>query len=809
MPFDDLTAEQQEFCRKYLGYSSSFLTPDKKKAKKQAELNSAFADFITMQDRVRSSLQSLAPDDTMGPAFLKRLEENYAGLTGPGKSKDKIAAARQGLLEIESDIQKHIRMEEANRAKITPEGQIRSLGNQARLEMLAASAKVDAATTLLVAEMTRLSAGSGVAIATPPEKVKSDKAFREASDHINGLCKPGIKVDVARKDIADTAKRYKDTAARLESEMLAALKDIPGLTRRVEAEKTADRLRGQLDDLEPVIEDLLRWGAPDAADLERRAAELRKAAVPTHADLMTTTQSGVAALVKAANDMRSLQIRTYEQASAALFRRMEALSRTVNDYNTDVKARRAAQLPQVDEASFLVTMSYDAYRAGKNPAALPAIEKMVEDAEKLVFDLKNSAVLNAEILAQIKDADAVIKKHEGSSAIRKEAWKGHREALAKFTEEWTGMRPASARAAGTDLILKVREEEKIEAGMKQWREAQLRRVDAARNELAKLEAEVKRIVEANGEKFGGYEGSLKADLDTCVEWITTKEAVSWQKPTETKIGQTQAKIMELLTNLAGRGVDPADPRKTGAELKLAAQKELIDDQDAAVKARSDAAIAKRDFLISAWDWLETAEMDADDSDRARQYKAEVKRIFDQTSGLIKNVEKDKQDVETGKRSLEVLKKQFSDLLARPPAINYAALGKMGDSWAAAVKNLDTNAKALVAAIRTENSDKDPAVMKANAAAADKLEAQLEIVVAGFDTPAFAQAAKVLGDRATPLTERKKAREVAQAAVRAMRAKLMNDPLMKACVANPFKVDAFGSAIYRTLNEIELETLRGI
>jgi hypothetical protein len=103
----------------------------------------------------------------------------------------------------------------------------------------------------------------------------------------------------------------------------------------------------------------------------------------------------------------------------------------------------------------------------------------------------------------------------------------------------------------------------------------------------------------------------------------------------------------------------------------------------------------------------------------------------------------------------------------------------------------------------------PETAKTSGEMADKLAKQLQVVLAGFSTTAFGEAAKVLGDETTAQPERKKAREVAQAAVRTMRAKLMDDPLMKACVANEFSVNGFGSDIYRALNQIELETLRGI
>jgi hypothetical protein len=807
MPFDDLSPQQQEFCRKYLKYSSVFSSKEKKK---QAEIDSEFEKYIRLKERVLQSIMLLAPGDTMVGAFRKRIDTNEETLTGKGKSKEKLAAANKELVVIQSDIEKHMKMEEVSRQKVSPEGQIRALGNKTQQAMVVELGKVEVAKNGVIQMLTKLAEGTDIVIETPPQWIEAQDAHRKGIFAITALCKPGAyTVDQARDALAKELRDFTTTAARLESELLALANDDSGMKKRVEAEKAANKLRDDLDKANVVIAELVRWDVQDATDLQNRSKDLGKLVVSTHPDLLTTTTTDVAALVKSANDIRQKQLTDYQQASAPLFQRMEALNKAVVQYNNDVKARRAAQLPQVEEASFLVTMSYDAYKAGKNMAALPGITKLVEDAEKLMFDLQNSVQVNGEVLKAIKLADETIKKHEGSSAIRKEAWKGHREALTKFEAEWTGMRPASAKSSVTDLVLKTQEEARIEAGMKQWREIQLGRVEATRKELAKLEEELKRIVEANGEKFKGYEGSLKADLDTCVEWINTKEAVSWQKPTETKIGQTQAKIMEMLNNLAGKGVDPTDPKKTGAELKLEAQKQLIDDHDESLKAKSDAEMKKKAFLEIADGWLVIAERDAKNSPRATEYKEEVERIFKQVSDMRKNVKKGTQDVETGKRSFDLLNRQFEELLQRPGKIDYTALGALGPLWAGAVSAFGKHVESLMKAVREGIPADQPETAKTSGEMADKLAKQLQVVLAGFSTTAFGEAAKVLGDETTAQPERKKAREVAQAAVRTMRAKLMDDPLMKACVANEFSVNGFGSDIYRALNQIELETLRGI
>ncbi|MGV8984708.1 MAG: hypothetical protein ACOH2H_00265 [Cypionkella sp.] len=807
MAFDDLSPQQQEFCRKYLKYSSISSSKEKKK---RAEINAEYEKYLRLKERVLQSIKSLQPNDTMGPAYLKRVGANEETLTGKGKSTQKLAEANKALVVIQSDVEKHMAMEENSKKQVSPEGQIRNLANVAQREILAALEKVEQVKDTVLTKLTKLTEGTGIVIASPAQWIEAQLLVRNSVAALSDLSKPGANtVEQARVKIATILTGFKTEATRLTTEIETLGNDDTALRARGEAEKACAKLRDDLDTADTVIEELIRWGNARASEMEKNSSRLRKLATPVHPDLLTSTTTDIAALLQTTNDLRQEQLSTYTRESAPLLKRMEVLNTTVTNYNADVKAKRAAQLPQVQEASFLVTMSYNAYAAGKNVSGLPGIIKMVDDAEKLMFDLGNSQAINGEIIKAISLADATLKKNEGKSAVRKEAWKGHREALTKFEADWTDMRPATARGKVSDLVLAINEEVRIEAAMKLWRETQLRRVEASRTELAKLEKALKQIVEANGEKFKGYEGTLKVDLDTCVEWINTKEALSWQKPTETKIGQTQTKIMEMLNNLSGSGTDPADPKKTGAELKLEAQKGLIDDHDASVKAKSEAEVKKKAFLEIAEGWVVISERDAKASPRAKDYKEEVARLFKQVADLIKNVEKGTQDVEAGKRSLDLFNKQFEDLLKRPAKINHKALAAMGTIWADAVRAFGVKVSALVKAVRDNMPADPPEQATAAKDAADKLEQQLQLVNSGFATAAFGEAAKVLGNENTAMDDRKRAREVAQAAVRDMRAKLMNDPLIKACVANPFAVNGFGSDIYLALNQIELETLRGI
>lgn len=794
----NLDQKQREFLEKYLLKRKMF------SGKRDARVEEDFKRYLQTKTKVHNLVWAL-PMDTpeqlkKALAFEKRIEDNHNAIKGKGKDSKKLATAKQGLVTIESDLNIYVKELEKSAHEASPAGQVALYAADAKRTLGNMAGTFELREAEVMEELKKIGAKTGTEI---PGDLDYSKRVRKAQAAavltIGGFAKKTVEdVEAAKSGIDTAVKGFKDTHGVIAKELEDFAKDTSKMEDYVAALRRCKVLEGTLTQIGNLADEIDTWGVPAAKGILAEIPKIRGRVDPTNQDLDGLEKEVQSLLVKTRSE-RNARIQEYKTRAALLEKRLNEVWTQAEIYNKGSK--KGVKIPQVEEASFLISMARDALRTGKNLDALGPVEKMIDDAAKVVFDLKNITIINKTVEDGIKNAKKVIGTYHGKKGtIRVEAWKGHLEAITEFEGNWVEMRPAAARSKIIDFGVKLKTEEETEASQQQWRTRQLTRIDAAETELAKIETAVKELIKAlkrKGEKMEPYGGTLRQDIDLCKEWVN-KEALSWQAPTETKIGQVQQEIVAMVTKLEGRGREATDPNKTAQQIKLEAEQALVKEYDEIRQGKSDEERRKQSFINMVEDWLVIAKQSFNSSTSKDTYKDEFKTLIKQAKDVQKRVKKGELDV-TGAQKLHGDHDQrLDDLLKRPVKIDRKKLAQLGKAFGPAVKNLADKAAELSGKVK-----------EVDATAAGKLQGQLNSAVGEFRKTAFDEPAAVLGSESTTESQRKRAREQALAAVRAERDRMMKDQLIRACVSNPFRVASFTSDVYRALNDIEREVLRGV
>lgn len=781
------------------------------KKKKNAEREALFKTYSRERDVLGKKIATLHANDTMREAFANRTYKADERIKGKGSTADNLAQAIKTLQVITLDLQEHMKLEEANAKKFTLPGQVRFFVTKGLGEIYDISSKFNSKVDEVVGNIRKLAGDSSLIIPEPKLALKMGQAVSNAVGTINPLptaaASGDTTLDVAKSIIDDVVKNIRQTDDDLRKELAAFAGNEEIIKQHIENVIKAERIIDDIDSMSDQLDLIQNWGSPAAPALAKRAEELRKLAHPEHGDL-DGLQKDCDTLF---NDIKGARIDAtgaYNTKKAELEKRLAAMWKTVAAFRD--KHAKEAMPEQGEEFAFVARSAQDALNAGKNVNALPAIEKMVEDAENIANDLGSMGLLNTEVKKAIAGAKKIVgNRHGKNGTVRVNAWAALDSEIATFEQEWPTKRPASARSEAIALVVRCGEEEKREADQHVWIESQQRRITEARKMLTEIETELKKQVEAQGKKFDGYDGAMKKELDDA-EMFLTKEAVSWQAPTEAKIGNAQVAILKMLDRLKGSQTE-----------SIQALKELSDENDEIVASKDTEIQNLVGLHQSIAGWKEVSKAQYKASKTAKSHKDDYEQLMKQVSSFISEVKKASKTKDASKRGIDsattekryrAYQQRMQNILKDPPKIDRGSLGSMGATWKEAVSRLTVNQQTLINRIRNEYLGKleDTDTSKADLlAGVAKLDTQLGKLIGTFDVNAFDKPAKVLGDDNAGETDRLRSREVALNMVRLNRERITNNPLMKACVENPFDVQGFASPPYRALNQIDLEVQRGV
>lgn len=802
-----LTPLQQDFLEAYVMKKGTFV---RNKEKKNAEREKLLQIYQRQREALGIKIAALADNDTMRQSFFNRVYKADDIIKGKGKTTENLAQATKELQVITLDLLKHVANEEKNAYKFSVPGQVRFFVAKATGEIFDISNAFFAEVDIVVENIRKLAGGTDLVIPEPKLALKMSNAVSSAVGAINplsaGTASGDMTLDLAKGIIDDVVAniRQTDTDLRKELAEFASSEDV--IKKHIENVKKAEAIKDDVDGMGAELEKLQNWGSPKAEDLIKTASELRKSAHPEH-DNLDSLKKSCDDLFNEIKGARIDATGAYNIKKEELDKRLEAMWKTVEAFRKE--HAKEAMPEQAEEFAFVANAARQALDAGKNVNALPAIEKMVVDAENIANDLGSMGMINGEVKKAIAQAKKIVANRLGKKGtIRVNAWSALNAEIAGFESDWPSKRPATARSEVMDLVLRSGEEETREAGQHTWIESQQRRIDESRKFLKEVEAQLKQQVEATGKKFAGYDGALTKELDDAQTFLT-KEALSWQQPTETKIGKAQVAILALLDRLKGSQVE-----------SVKALKELSDEYDESVAAKDKEIIDLVALHRSISGWKDVSKAQYKASKTAKTHKDDYDQLMKQVSTFISEVKTASKTTDPKKRALDsaTIEKRYrgyqqrmQTILKDPPKIDRKSLGTMDTTWKDAVGRLTDNQNTLINTVKNDFISKleDTAKKKEYMDGLDKLNQQLSRVISTFDLAAFDKAAKVLGDENATEEDRLRHRELALNMVRLNRDRITNNPLIQACVQNKFNVPGFASPPYRALNQIDLEVQRGV
>ncbi|MGF1445451.1 MAG: hypothetical protein ACFBRM_04550 [Pikeienuella sp.] len=790
----ELTEQQKSFLENHLLKRKGLLFYKKKT---KSEIAQKYGHYIKAKGALLEVIGEL-PEEKQAKhrTEVKKVEENLAK---SGKSLDLLRLAMVDLGKINVAVNEDLKHALVEKFDKSPQGQIAAHQQPKQQEMRQIVDEVTQLEQSVLDKLQKIIIEKGVNIDPPSELNFSRQASQAQVTAVTAMIKVVVvspdEVKEGKKAIDEFFQTFETKITEIKNELTKLLNDTDSQEKLVDNRMRCARMEEQLEHVADVCDDLIRWAVPIASGLKGQGAELSKLVDPQADEaVLESAERQLRALVMRVDSEKSRHVREYLKTKQEYERKLRELVKGAEIYNEEL-SKKGVKKEQVDEASFLLQTARIALDSGANPDVFNAVQKVIDDGAAWIGDLQKISTINPAIEQGIKDAHKTLDKHKEKKTIRPEAWKGHREWLAEFEPDWVNRRPATALEEIQAFQKRLEKEEDVERQQKEWRDYHMERLKSVKPQLDEIAKMVKKLAKdqaERGDKVIDYDGALKRDYEMALNWIETKEALSWQTPIMQKVTKVREEILD--THAALNGEYPA---------KGVAEKALLDEYDRVKEAKDDAKSGKATIILAVENWLTLAKKDAKASPAYKDYKKDqYDPLWKRVNQLKKDIKKNVVSPEDGDKQLKMHEKTLRDLLSRSPKIDRGKLGLIKTRWDEAVKNLETNNGTLRTAI-------DDAKIEDGAGA--KVESQVTEVVKAFRTGGapFEDAAKTLSSDSSSASARLRAREQALAAVRASRDQLNNDPLVAACVDNPFGVSGFASDVYRKLKEIELEVLRGV
>ena len=363
----------------------------------------------------------------------------------------------------------------------------------------------------------------------------------------------------------------------------------------------------------------------------------------------------------------------------------------------------------------------------------------------------------------------------------------------------------------------------------------LERKYAAFNDLFK-----ELLAAKNAPKVRDYRGPVRGEIDGVKTWNATKMDPAFHSTIMARLAtlgremDERMNVMRAALNSSGEElaarVDGAKDllekaKSDGSSEEEVARLQAAHDQAVAAKtvyvdlsqdllaaeAREQKNIDDRErFLSEADTWIKDtrkAMSKAAETEPLNRFKDEVERQIVRLVATVKAARSDKTGP-TGTRGLAELKEvkaAVQRIADRGEMTPPGKLGGIGDIWADAVSDFLDKSGQIVAAVAEFEKE-----MGTDDKASRAVEGVLFDVYGRIVSTRFAEAGAILGPNTPPKSaqERKAGREIALSEVRRIKKALMDDAVVKACLANPFGIGGLTTKTIARLEQIELDVLRG-
>ncbi|MEM6739029.1 MAG: hypothetical protein AAF646_02865 [Pseudomonadota bacterium] len=614
-------------------------------------------------------------------------------------------------------------------------------------------------------------------------------------------------------------------------------------------------VRDAMEGLAPLQTKLDTWDIPERAALNAEAdalAErldaiqsnglsadaLEKEASPLKTEILALEREMRAALIQANKDFLAVQAHLLE-AQKTLQAKLDAMDKAA------IPAEQRAPI----ETFLAATLTAISKLGGSNSDALRAAKAMVVEAREMVSQAQDIGTTNAEIKAYLRRAASALKPLSGKkSAVAAPAGE-LTEKVTAFAAEWLTKAPADALAEARALSSEALDLESQNTTLLRLRALMDKKIAAAEAKYTLFNDTFKRLLTWQGsDNVRDYRGPIRADLDGVKTWNATKTDIGFystisarletiSEGLDTRIEEMEDAMTSTPKDLADKALAAREAYETELEkLRQQAGSGKVDESAlAAAKAEYEDALRKnavhtdlsadlleeerkeavniekrQDFLTEAKAWMKqtvAAMKAAGKTDALSLHADEVKRQLTRLEATIKAATQDKTGP-TGARGLAELKEitRVVDGIARrgsqTPKDKLGEIPAKWDKGAAAFSDGIGRLLHEVAAFEAK--------MEMPATASGSLRATLGEIEKRVAAAELQEPADVLGaDPPEPAQARKAAREAALSEVRRLRKLVLDDPVVRACVANPFGVRDVATTTISQLEQIELDVLRGV
>jgi len=695
----------------------------------------------------------------------------------------------------------------------------------------------------VLAEVNKVSPGTLPNI--PPEARLLPK-FKALFEKLPGTPKDmGAGIEQAQREfdalVAAMSKEHETARAALDRYVSESLEN------ELKVIRLYDALGRALEGYDDVAPSLARWGVDGEKALADRAKTLRariedfgdgKVPMDQIKDTYAALSGEARTLVRDAQKLIGGAYSAFNSEQGALKEEHAKLKKRLDAL--DKRTLPDEQRGPID--TFLSATDTSITRlGGANASALKAARQMLAEAERQVSQAENITSINNEIRSNIDIAHRMLKPLLGDKAPVNESANEHEAAVAKFETEWVKQAPDEALKTSGELKKRAEDLKVQNALLVQNRAAadveieKLERKYEAFNDLFK-----ELLAAKNAPKVRDYRGPVRGEIDGVKTWNTTKMDPAFHSTIMARLDTLSREMDERTTvmraslnssgeELAARAVGAKDlleqAKSGGSSEEDIARLQAAHDQAVAAKmvyidlsqdllaaeAQEQKYIDDREkFLADAGTWIkdtQKAVSSAAATEPFNRYKDEVERQIIRLEATVKAARTDKTGP-TGTRGLAELKEvkaAVQRIADRGEMIPPTKLGGIGDNWSDAVSDfLDKSGQIVVAIADFEKQ------MGVDDKASRAIEGVLFDVYGRIAPTRFSEAGAILGPSTPPKSaqERKAGREIALSEVRRIKKAMMDDAVVKACLANPFGIGGLTTKAIARLEQIELDVLRG-
>ncbi|MCF6233845.1 MAG: hypothetical protein L3J36_12235 [Rhodobacteraceae bacterium] len=530
------SAKQEAFITRYIDKNYK-----KKKAQKQAMLESAWLTYQSSRntcseivDLVQSVSETKEDYDFVRDMRLKTSDAiakikpgSFKGLSDATKQ---IVAVAEDLVTLKMQALNYMRSQAQGGRDMTQEAAIKIIVGEARANLLQINAEFGAKAEELRGKVRKEAPNLSW---DPVEMGQFAEVSKISSATLLAIPKTGDKAsETSAKSEAAEAVKKAETAR---GELIASMTDYAesdNFTMFVADMRRRDAVVVALKEVRETLEQLDRWGVPEAAGIGTDADTIEKELDLVFADRSGLSASEADTAEKAQSALLGKAVALGDTATSAISRtqetfdseidklrpQVERLEQRWQDCKKDVGKTQSAPIKAQIAA---MRLSLDGL-GGCNTDAIDAVKKMIKETTDLVLEAENIELLNERILSLLSDAKNEAKALIGKSNPIADVFAKHIGEIDEFKGGFKEKTLTDATKGAQELLEAVRVDVKRNQDLIDRRREIMERIAKREQQLVEFNLLFRQMLEHAGQTPKDYRGSFQADIETCKSWAATK-----------------------------------------------------------------------------------------------------------------------------------------------------------------------------------------------------------------------------------------------------------------------------------------------